>query len=893
MAEAELIKESEKNKEIQTGGKAPVKEKKLLFYLLVSSLLTAGFVVLIFFAAQRFFGREFSFLFGDQEIQFVLADRMFWRHFLLGEGLDFSFQYSMGLPTGALYAVLEMSPFGILHAFIQDAELAAFLVFVLKMMAAAAAFCGFSVKTLRLNKNFSVFLSVAYALSSYSLHFYMNIHFLDVVYIAPLLMMALVHFVDTNRKAWLIIIYAFSFLNIFLTGYSLGLFSFVVFLALLYGRGIPKEQLRKKILSYVLCVITAILISMAVLLPAILFFRRHMPGGSSFSVTEAMHLWEFPISFLPARKALVFNTLPALYCGLPVVLLTVLFFADANNSLKKKVTALIPLLFLIICTFWHPAYVLMHGLDEPDSFAFRFSYLWVLYLMAVSALEIKNLTGKIKSRRVTFSFLGIAAVYFIVFALVQFLNLPSERPTMLQWGASFILFTVYFVLILQYREKKDSDKNAAKWPVFALLVLWLSEVVVSGCFSMQNLKLETDSLRSSINERKESEAVLSEIYDEIKDKEGDLFFRVDLPSEYSSNESMKLNMNGMGYFTSIENTRLREELFALGYQGRPQYVTGRGSTGFTRMVFDNKYTLEKNWKKSGREQYTVKEYPETLPIAFMVSGKIKRFKAVGYNPFANQNNLAKAMTGEEIIIYPECDLDGNFNGVEFYPEDDATYLELTLDSGGIGTVEFTTESDGESDYYIYLSQDDVYPSQYKGASLMPGEVGGDWAGVGYSLYIPGIVPMADNSEGLKAATLVLQREPGSFVFYQDAYCVKEDSASLHKAYEVLSPGKMVLTSFKENRIKGRVSATKELPVLYTSIPYDEGWHIKVDGEETECFGVMDKAFLACELTPGEHEIELYYRPAGRTFGLICTAMGLLILGIIVWKERKRNPDGIK
>ena len=861
---------------------------------------------MIFIVAKRFLGSEYSFLIGDLDSQFVLVDRMFWRHLLRGEGLSFSFNYSMGLPTAALYAVLEMSPFGIIHAFIQDAELASLFIYLLKLMAASAAFWFFSVNTLKSDEKKAVLFATIYALSSYTLHFYMNLHFLDVVYITPLLIWAIIRFIDTGRRGWLIIIYAYSFLNIFLTGYNLGIFSFVVFLSLLYVRKINGNLFAKKMLSFLLSVVAAVLISMIVIIPATLFFLQHMPDGSSFSVTESMRPWEFLISFLPARKALVFNSLPALYCGIPIPLLVVLYFLDTDNSNRERIAASFPLAFLLICTFWHPAYLLMHAFDEPDSFAFRFSYLWVFYLVSIAALEFVRIVRRGTVKLLSKAFWIVTVPYAVLFLLLRFTQLSSERPSVQQWGGSVVLLIIYVSLLSRLNTKKeesigegkesdypDDNKDKCNLKLLNVLMLvfmciWVAEVVISGGVSLRNLRMDNDTLRVNVQNRVESTKILKAFYDEIENQVSDVFFRVDLPASYTSNEMMELGIHGTGYFSSIENSVLRKELYALGYQGRPQFVPGRGSTEFTRMIFDNKYTIDKDYQKTGINQFIITKHSQVLPIAFMVSDNILNYKAEGDNPFVNQNRLAEAMIGETAEIYYSKALGASLSGVTVSSlEDGFTYLVMDEDSEGLAVVEFLTESDSKGSDYMYLSQEKTYAEEFEGASLMPAAIGGDWAGVGYSLFVPGIVPMEKYDDGYSVATLILQREPGSVVFYKNAYCVGTNSDVLQEVYKELLPGQLQLTSFSNTRIEGKVNVQENMPILYTSIPYDKGWHIMVDGEKAETVAIMDEAFLAAKLSPGEHEIVFYYRNQGLIIGLCCTIAGLMIFVFLMWKE-KRN-----
>ena len=73
-------------------------------------------------------------------------------------------------------------------------------------------------------------------------------------------------------------------------------------------------------------------------------------------------------------------------------------------------------------------------------------------------------------------------------------------------------------------------------------------------------------------------------------------------------------------------------------------------------------------------------------------------------------------------------------------------------------------------------------------------------------------------------------------------------------------------------------------MLFTSIPFDKGWTVKVDGEKVEtrkAFG----AFLAIDVSAGDHVIDFSYVPKGlKTGGLI--SGGSIVILILLWFLRR-------
>ena len=57
----------------------------------------------------------------------------------------------------------------------------------------------------------------------------------------------------------------------------------------------------------------------------------------------------------------------------------------------------------------------------------------------------------------------------------------------------------------------------------------------------------------------------------------------------------------------------------------------------------------------------------------------------------------------------------------------------------------------------------------------------------------------------------------------------------------------------------------------------------VDGKETETFEAAGK-LLSIETDPGNHEIELVYKAAGRTLGITISCISFLFLLYILWVE---------
>lgn len=96
---------------------------------------------------------------------------------------------------------------------------------------------------------------------------------------------------------------------------------------------------------------------------------------------------------------------------------------------------------------------------------------------------------------------------------------------------------------------------------------------------------------------------------------------------------------------------------------------------------------------------------------------------------------------------------------------------------------------------------------------------------------------------------------------------------------------MTTTLFSEDKINGNVNV-KENKMMYLSFPYDKGWHLKVDGKETEKVFVSN-GMTGVYLTPGNHTVNLEYHLRHFNKGLILMLVGL-VAGAGLWFFQRKK-----
>ena len=85
--------------------------------------------------------------------------------------------------------------------------------------------------------------------------------------------------------------------------------------------------------------------------------------------------------------------------------------------------------------------------------------------------------------------------------------------------------------------------------------------------------------------------------------------------------------------------------------------------------------------------------------------------------------------------------------------------------------------------------------------------------------------------------------------------------------------------FNENSLYGNINLTKPA-VLFFSIPYNKGWQIYDNNQYIEYFNVQG-GFIGVYLEPGDHYLNLIFKPPGFKFGVVLSAIGVVLFIFLI------------
>ncbi len=125
------------------------------------------------------------------------------------------------------------------------------------------------------------------------------------------------------------------------------------------------------------------------------------------------------------------------------------------------------------------------------------------------------------------------------------------------------------------------------------------------------------------------------------------------------------------------------------------------------------------------------------------------------------------------------------------------------------------------------------------------------------------------------------------------YAANFSEENFERAYEELSKTPMVISEYGDDFINAKVETDKD-GFLFTSIPYDDGWTVTLDGAEAEKVAFGGDGLLGVYMPKGSHDISFNYYPIGFNEGILITLVSIALLcGYGFFDKRERKKETVK
>ena len=796
-----------------------------------------------------------------------------------GELCRYSWSQCLGMNQSYYFAYCGMiNPFMLLFLLFPNADpnLLVFISIVIKTGLSALAFQLFSNRALKIKSFYSIIFSIFYALCSFQLAYNItNFLWMDALYVLPIVFLSIYYLARKGNPIPLCISYTYIFCVQFYMGYMIGIASFVFFIGSIW---LLKRNIKTVlyIIRFVEAVLVAIMISAFVWAPAAYNVLFQYPDDVSVFSKLSINILSLYAQFMFSNNPMSGDVLPSLYCGSISVILAPAYFFFSKDDVREKILYGIILGFMLLACVFLPFYEVMHAFDFPDYWFFRFAFI-LSFFFCIIALKAADSLKNIPNRYFAILYFANLVIFFVD---AYFFRDRYRKWEYFSLAAAFMLVWAIALLTYKYAQKRKLDL-IKKCIFMGCILLTCIECLCNGyTWRFCKEKAVPGSTYDTFENWQKKQQVIKNYL-----QNDDSIFRVDyIDANYNSDAYVGYyNLSDYG---TAENMNVRNVLSDLGFATSPRIIVPLGATYITDMLLGVKYRIITNRSYLDDTHYyeniEFEEVPYHLNLGYMVNDSINTV-SFSKDAFYNNNELIRKATGISEDVYDEISLtlflENNGVNIEHGEKGYIFYDDL---SSNYPTIEMIAKSDekvnNERILYAYFMNDKSVISSDSMRIIGANEELIQYGGALSSSYIKEM----DRLDGYSKIDIFANGCIEQYVSDIRFAYLNEDI--LEKAYSILSKNQMEITEFRKGFVKGFVNVSENNKILFTSIPYEKGWALYIDGEKKDIMPLVEDTFIGIKFDkPGKYDIELKYTTIWLREGIIVSLIGVILFGGMVTK----------
>lgn len=753
---------------------------------------------------------------------------------------------------------------------------------IVKGVLSAGTFTYFLKKSFNTHSYASACFGVFYAFSGYFLAYYWNIMWIDGMIWLPLVALGIEKIINEGKCKTYILSLSILLFSSYYIGYMTCIFSVIYFFVYYIANkefsdkiNIYSEKQKplktffnnrfaNSVVKFGLSSLFVGVLCACFLIPVYFILQSCSATSDSFpsTVEQNFNLIDMLSSHLAGLETTIRSSgddvLPNIYCGILPTILLPLYLINRKIGLKEKAAYVVMLIFFIVSFDCNILDFMWHAMHLPNDLPFRYSFLYVFILLIMTFRCLMKFKG-IEYRDI------MATGILLMFLVLYYQKNPTNKISGFTIYASLIFIMVWTLVLLVIKKE-----NFSKFVIgITIACMTFCEVIVADSKSYLFTQEQTPYV--------EKMDTMSEAVNYLKEKDNG-FYRTELTYLNTRMDPCMYNYNGMSVFSSMAYEDYSQSQYSLGMFGnRINSYTYNTQTPVYNMMYGIKYLIKDSSSLDLSENYyekiyTTKDKDKTpiyqnkysLPIAFVTSKTVGDWDNSEGNPFDVQEDLIDKATGVSNVFVPvEYTQTNSYSSVCEDVTENGTYFVDSIEENSGGSVDITFKSVKDGNVYVYIDSSEIENVNY---------YWNEGINTTYqSITEPYILDLGYHNAGdeIKAAIDLNGVTSGSASFSIYAYNI--DDTVLQSAYEMLSLGQLEVTKHSDTKIEGTINAGYD-GYLYTSIPYDEGWSVYIDGQKVKTFDIGD-CQLATAIKHGKHDVKIIYSPKGLAYGLTISACG--------------------
>ncbi|MCC8043568.1 MAG: YfhO family protein [Oscillospiraceae bacterium] len=882
---------------------------KLLSFVKKHRIYFATFFIpaLILFGAYAAFGvhpfGDMSVLVLDLNGQYVYYYENL-RDALHGDGsLFISFSRNLSGEIVGMFAYYLASPFVLIPMLLPRSMMTESLLIMqlCKVGTAAVTFFYYLKHSKNCKKHTCLIFSMMYALMGYVIVQLMNPMWLDGLIYLPLIIIGIERIINENRLLPFIVPLALMFMAHFYIGWMIAFFCIIYFIYYYFaGNDNPSCSFVGFVKSgfrFAVGGLTAAASSAWVLIP--LYYSLKL-GKFEFSTPDYTLSTQFDfIDFFKNLLPNIYDTCrpegsPVVFCGVLTMVMLPLFFLNGKISFRQKMGMGGVLLAVLLSMYLSTVDLAWHGFQVPNWLPYRYSFTFSFIMLVMAAMTFERLEG------ISIKEIGVTCFGLIVYAFyVGRQDFDGVSLVLSVWYS--VIFTFIYGVFLRFM-KVGTRKKAAV--LSSIMVIFIAAELFGTTLSTLEA-IDDDVVYSKYSSYNRYITLGRETVQQIYDTDTSPFYRIEKDYHRTVNDAMAMGNYGISHSSSTLNSAPIQFLRRLGFSYGGHYIKYKGATYVTDAILGIKYVMEKGdaadednpepeaatskqyddlvlTNGDDEEIWYVYENPNALSLGFMADYSILDVTCKDDNVFLNQNKLLSALVSDEYTEYfkrisvqsvvPENAVQTSYGShTKYTPEVEGknSHIEFIIEAPTTDMIYFYMPSNYERRVNLWLNREflDYY---YEGGYMC-------------------VQTLGRFDEGEEISLIVTITEDKNEVLYSDKLFYYLDEELFSDAISTLKEHEWDITEFSEDHIKGTITAEED-GIMFTSISWEPGWEITVDGEMVEPVELVD-ALIGIELTAGEHVVEMNFFPEGMTEGIILSIAGIIVIIIVAISDpQKKKPS---
>lgn len=849
------------------------------------SLLTFGIAFIIM---TMVFAKMKMYPFGQNQIMIIDSWHQYFpifkelnsklRNF---DSLFYSWNTGAGTNFLTMIGYYGMSPINLLSILVPDSLLREFFMFatILKIALGGMFFSIYINKLYKRDDLSITIFGLFYSFSGFMICYYWNIMWLDVVALLPLIILGLHKLVVEEKYLLYVISLSIALISNFYIAFFvcefIAIYYFAIYFTTFRNRGVNHLWFKTvKIALYSLLSIGLAAITLVPIIYGMSLAYGQASGNPDKFETYYSLMDIFNNLFIYVKPTIV-DGLPNIYSGMLPLLLMPLYFMIKSVPLRAKIINSCLLILMFVSLNVNYLNFIWHGLHFPNQVPFRFSFIITFLILTISYEVITNIED------VSFKNLGyVIAGYFVYMLINERTSTELFEPKI--FYITFGILMVYTFLFVLYKKKIITFER--------LLVIIYVFVLLESYFNSVHIATAAGSSGRSAYYVQDNEVQSSLRYLEENDSD---FWRTEIFSRYSVNDPLLYGYRGISQFASTANSKFGKFTQEIGLpsDAGSNTMTYVPNTPALNGMLGIKYILSKHtsladpniaYEKIHEEKdLSVYQNKFYLPLGYRVSTAINELDLTRISPFERQESFYQLATGKAEKVFSNIPVSKEkYTNMEVTEYEGIRFHYKNIDKNSIGKAKITYKALETKQLYVYML------NQTRTMTLT---------------YRDGSSSVHETPRGIMIDLGIVQKDvefdiefevPAAETGFFDIGVATFDDQKFQSLITSLQEETLEVTEFDDTYIKGTITVT-EPGLIYTSIPYEKGWHVKIDGDRVDTIAYKD-AVITIPVTAGTHDIEFEYTPAGLIIGSVISFISLIILVLnrhllkIVSKNNRNN-----